>query len=77
MPPRGQPIDQALAQTIKRLREERQATQEAVALDAGLTLSAYWRIESGLAGPAWITVRQIAEALDVSLEELGRLVERE
>ncbi len=59
-----------LATLLKRLREERNITQEQLAFDAGITASALSRIERGLNSPGWTTVRRLAEALDISLLEL-------
>jgi len=41
----------------------------------GLTVTAYARIERGSANPTWTTVRRIADALGVTLGELGRPVD--
>jgi transcriptional regulator with XRE-family HTH domain len=62
---------------LRRLREERGLSQEALAYQAGLTAGSLARIELGQASPAWSTVRQIARALDVSLVDLAADVERE
>jgi transcriptional regulator with XRE-family HTH domain len=62
--------DPALATRLKRLREQRAVTQEQLAFDAGITVSALSRIERGLNSPGWITVRRIVDALGVSLAEL-------
>jgi transcriptional regulator with XRE-family HTH domain len=62
--------DQDLAALLKQLREERDITQEQLAFDAGITVSALSRIERGLNSPGWTTVRRIADALGVSLSEL-------
>jgi transcriptional regulator with XRE-family HTH domain len=62
--------DQALAALLKRLREERNITQEQLAFDAGITASALSRIERGLNSPGWMTVTHIVAALDVTLIEL-------
>jgi transcriptional regulator with XRE-family HTH domain len=59
--------DLRLAGEIRRTREERGETQEAVARRAGLTVAAYARIERGTSNPRWTTVMCIAEALGVSL----------
>lgn len=67
--------DQALAALLKRLREEKKVTQEQLAFDAGITASALSRIERGLNSPGWVTVRRIAEALDVTLIELASHLE--
>jgi transcriptional regulator with XRE-family HTH domain len=72
-----QTADTALIAVLKQLREKRGWTQEELAHAAGLTTSAYNRIESGSAAPGWSTVRRLAEALGVSMADLGRKVESE
>jgi Predicted transcriptional regulator with C-terminal CBS domains len=67
--------DPALASVLKRLREERDVTQEELAYAAGLTASALSRIERGLNSPGWMTLRRIADALDVTLIELAEELE--
>ena len=62
---------------LRRLRERRGLSKEALAHAAQLTVSGYNRIEGGTSSPGWSTVRKIADALDVPLAELGRLVEAE
>jgi transcriptional regulator with XRE-family HTH domain len=71
---REQP-NQVLAAVLKRLREERDITQEQLAFDARLTVSALSRIERGLNDPGWTTVERIATALGVSLVDLAADVE--
>jgi transcriptional regulator with XRE-family HTH domain len=51
-------------------------TQEDLAHYAGLTTAALARIELAKANPTWATVRRVAAALDVSLVELARRIER-
>ena len=51
-------------------------TQEALAGEAGTTLSKLSVIERGLANPTWATARDIATALDVSIGELAKLSEK-
>ncbi|WP_051323859.1 helix-turn-helix domain-containing protein [Candidatus Solirubrobacter pratensis] len=60
---------------IRDLRGQRGLSQEAVARAADLTLSSYARVERGLANPTWRTVSQIADALGVTLAELGAAVD--
>jgi transcriptional regulator with XRE-family HTH domain len=72
---REQP-DAALAELLKRLREEREITQEQLAFDAGITVSALSRIERGLNSPGWTTVQSLADALEISLGELVADLER-
>ncbi|HLM85920.1 MAG TPA: helix-turn-helix transcriptional regulator [Solirubrobacteraceae bacterium] len=72
---RDQP-DLALAALLKRLREERAITQEHLAFEAGITVSALSRIERGLNSPGWTTVTRIINALGVSLVELATDLEQ-
>jgi transcriptional regulator with XRE-family HTH domain len=62
---------------LRRLREERGESQEAVAYRSGITTGSLARIELGQSSPAWVTVRQIAAALETSLVELSSAVEDE
>ena len=73
---REQP-DAALAALLKRLRKEREITQEQLAFDAGITASALSRIERGLNDPGWTTVNRIAKALGISLVDLVIHIERD
>jgi transcriptional regulator with XRE-family HTH domain len=73
--PTALPPDQALATALRRLRTDRGETQEALAYKAGITTGALARIELGQSNPAWATVRQIAQALDIRLVELAAAVE--
>ena len=68
--------DAALANALLSLRRERHQTQEGLAHAAGLTVTAYARIERGSVNPTWTTVRRIANALEVTIGELGHAVER-
>jgi DNA-binding XRE family transcriptional regulator len=63
--------DQALAATIRRLRKRRGRTQEALAHEARITTAALGRIERGTANPQWTTVKQIAGALQFTVQELA------
>jgi transcriptional regulator with XRE-family HTH domain len=71
----GDKPDPVLATLVKRLREDRKITQEQLAFDAGITASALSRIERGLNSPGWMTVKGIARALGLSLEELVGAIE--
>jgi transcriptional regulator with XRE-family HTH domain len=74
---RPQPRDPELGRALRRMREAREMTQEAVSHAADLTLGAYGRIERSEVAPAWPTVRAIARGLGVSMRELGAEVDRE
>jgi len=67
--------DATLARTLRRMREERGISREALAFRAGITTGALARIELAQAVPGWETVRGIAMALDVSMVELSAAVE--
>ena len=72
---RSVPPDPALGKVLRKQRVAREMSQEAVSHAANLTLGAYGRIERGEVAPAWTTVRAIAKALDISMEELGAAVD--
>jgi transcriptional regulator with XRE-family HTH domain len=67
--------DPALAAVLRRLREERSMTLEALAFKSGVSIGSLGRIELGRSSAAWSTVRQIAAALGISLAKLGAAVE--
>lgn len=67
--------DAVLAELLKQLREDREITQEQLAFEAGITASALSRIERGINNPGWLTVRRLAEALEVTLVELAEQIE--
>jgi transcriptional regulator with XRE-family HTH domain len=67
--------DPVLATVLRRLREDRGMTLEALAFKSGVSIGSLGRIERGHSSAAWSTVVQIAGALDVSLAELGEAVE--
>jgi transcriptional regulator with XRE-family HTH domain len=69
------PIDTALAAVLRRLRTERDLSQEAVAHQAGVSYTTLAKIELARSTPGWATVRAIADALGVSLAELAAAVE--
>lgn len=75
--PRAPQPDQALAAVLKRLRDERQTTQEAVAWHAGIAVATLAKIENAQTAPSWDSVCRIIGALDVSLAELAAAVEAE
>jgi transcriptional regulator with XRE-family HTH domain len=67
--------DRALAATLRRMREERGVTREALAFRSGITTGALARIELAQAAPGWDTVRLLAEGLDIGMVELSAAVE--
>jgi transcriptional regulator with XRE-family HTH domain len=52
-------------------------TQEDLAYDADVTISALSRVERGLSNPTWRTIRRLATALGVSLTELATAIQNE
>jgi transcriptional regulator with XRE-family HTH domain len=73
--PRPLAPDPTLAAVLRSLRIDQGSTQEALAYRSGITTGSLARIELGQASPAWVTVRMIATALDVTLVELAAAVE--
>jgi DNA-binding XRE family transcriptional regulator len=69
--------DHRLAIVLSRVRDEQQRTAERLALEADLVASTVTRIETERSDPTWTTVCALAEALELPLAELGRLVEAE
>jgi len=69
--PTQEAADPALADTIRRLREERDWSQEVVAFEAQISVGSYARIERGEANPAWTTVVRIAQSLGLSVADLA------
>jgi transcriptional regulator with XRE-family HTH domain len=66
----------ALGVAIRELRDKTGMTQEAVAQRAGITVAHLSGIERGHANPSWAAVMAIAEALDASIVEIARRVEK-
>jgi transcriptional regulator with XRE-family HTH domain len=66
---------QAFAANVRRLREERQLTQERLAEQAGLHMTDIARIETLRRDPGIKVVVKIAHGLDVPTAELFRGVE--
>jgi transcriptional regulator with XRE-family HTH domain len=52
---------------LKRLREGRGLTQQALAVSAGISVSAVVKMEAGRVDPRWSMVRRLAEALGVKV----------
>lgn len=75
MAPSEQP-QAALGAAIRQLRIDRDATQEAVAHEAGITTATLGVIERGLSNPTWATLKGIAAALGVSMAELAKRAEK-
>lgn len=76
MPPAAAP-DRALADALRALRERDGRSQENLAHDAGVTVTALARIERAQSNPTWTTVSSIVEALGITLVQLARAVEKQ
>jgi len=64
----------ALGLAIHQLRIKRGATQKGIAEATGLTTRTMSFIETGKANPTWATLQDIADALEVSMVDLAKLV---
>jgi transcriptional regulator with XRE-family HTH domain len=73
---RGKP-DPTLGVVIRQAREDAGLSQAQLAVHADLAVGTLTRLEAGTSDPSWSSVRSIAEALGLSMEKLGRLVEAE
>jgi transcriptional regulator with XRE-family HTH domain len=67
--------DRVLSATVRRLREERGVTREALAMQAGITVGVLARIELAQAAPSWDTFKRVARALDLSISQLAAAIE--
>lgn len=61
----------ALGAAVRRLRKERQLTQEELAHASGVHISYVGAIERGQNNPAWLTLVKLARALDVTVQQLA------
>jgi transcriptional regulator with XRE-family HTH domain len=59
-----------LAAAIRRARQQRGITQEALAFNANMTVSTLARIERGRSDPLFTTLVKLADALQIPLREL-------
>lgn len=66
----------ALGAAIRALRSNKGMTQEALAQGAGVTVAHLSAIERGHANPTWGTVSNIADALNSSMGEIGKLTDK-
>jgi len=71
MPPPAEP-QVALGRAVRRLREERGLSQEALALLADIHTISVVRLENGRLNPSWKIVSRIAHALDLGVSELAK-----
>ncbi len=73
---RGDDPQAALGDAIRELRKKRKATQEDLAHEAGVTVGTLSLIERGKSNPAWGTVKRIAKALDTTMGDLAKQVDK-
>jgi transcriptional regulator with XRE-family HTH domain len=66
----------ALGKAIRQLREKRGYTQTGLADKAGVADPTLSMIERGHSNPTWATVRDIADALGVSMGQLAKLADK-
>jgi DNA-binding XRE family transcriptional regulator len=66
----------ALGRAVRRLREERELSQEALAHLAGVHTTSVVRLENGRLNPSWGIVSRIACALELTVSELAEVAER-
>lgn len=59
-----------LGKNVRRLRQQRQITQEQLAFDAEIDLTYLGGIERGRRNPSLLVMARIAEALSVPLQKL-------
>jgi transcriptional regulator with XRE-family HTH domain len=67
--------DPALGAAIRQAREDAGLSQAQLAVHADLAVGTLTRLEAGSTDPSWSSVRAIAEALKLSMVQLGRMVE--
>ena len=70
-------IDKAFARVIRRLRLEKNLSQEKLAFEADLHRTYISQLERGLKSPSLQTVYKISKVLGISLPELMLLVLKE
>jgi len=75
MPPRAEP-QAVLGQAVRKLREDKGLTQEAVAHAAGVHPTWVSRLEGGKLNPAWGMVERVAVALGIKVSDLAKAAER-
>lgn len=66
----------ALGKAIRQLREKRGSTQSDLAAKAGVADPTLSMIERGHSNPTWATVRDIADALGVSMGQMAKLADK-
>lgn len=70
-------LNKVFGEVLKKYREERKISQEALAWDAGISRTYVSRLESGIRQPTITTLFGLAQALKVSPAELITATEKE
>ncbi len=63
-------INEKICLKIKFERQKKGFSQEGLALEAGLSRNAIWKIESGRVSPTIVTLEKIAAALEIDFATL-------
>lgn len=66
-----------MGRALRKLREEKELTQEGVAQQAKITTRVLRGIEKGQGNPTWATVVALLGALGISLSELAEAIEHQ
>lgn len=61
---------QSFGANIRRMREEKGLTQEALAFMAGFSRSYYTELELGKRNPSLLNIKKLADALNITLSSL-------
>ncbi|WP_353401491.1 helix-turn-helix domain-containing protein [Duganella hordei] len=70
-PHANQPELVALGQAVRKLRKDRNMTQEDLAHASGVNISYIGMIERGQSNPAWLTLVRLATELGVTVEGIA------
>ncbi len=68
-------IDKIFGQILKKLRTERDISQEDFAADAGLHRTYISQLERGLKSPSLRTIEKICDVLNISMVQLMQCIE--
>lgn len=63
-------INEKICLKVKFERQKKGLSQEELALEAGLSRNAVWKIESGRVSPTIVTLEKIAMALEIDFATL-------
>ncbi|WP_372364907.1 helix-turn-helix domain-containing protein [Candidatus Uabimicrobium sp. HlEnr_7] len=70
-------IDNAFATVLKRLRKEKEESQESFSFSIGIHRTYISQLERGLKSPSLRTIEKICKALEISITEFFSQVEQE